>query len=112
MTNQKSKEEYHREAASLINAASSSASEASQSGEPAVSMELAFLTRGTFSGGHQSLDYSHRINIGIQQLATRHMDEALRSFEDVLATKPTNLVALLGKVPPFESLYESISSLK
>ncbi|KAJ4488867.1 RNA polymerase II-associated protein [Lentinula edodes] len=79
MTNQKSKEDYHREAASLINAASSSASEASQSGEPAVSMELAFLTRG------------------IQQLATRHMDEALRSFEDVLATKPTNLVALLGK---------------
>ncbi|KAJ3844010.1 RNA polymerase II-associated protein [Lentinula raphanica] len=79
MTNQKSKEEYHKEAASLINASAKSASEASQSGEPAVSMELAFLARG------------------IQQLATRHLDEALRSFEDVLATKPTNIVALLGK---------------
>ncbi|KAJ4490912.1 RNA polymerase II-associated protein [Lentinula aciculospora] len=79
MTNQKSKEEYHKEAASHINAASSSASEATQSGESVVSMELAFLTRG------------------IQQLATRHMDEALRSFEDVLAAKPSNLVALLGK---------------
>ncbi|KAJ3802188.1 RNA polymerase II-associated protein [Lentinula aff. detonsa] len=79
MTNQKPKEEYHKEAASLINAASKSASDANQSGEPAVGMELAFLTRG------------------IQQLATRHLDEALRSFEDVLATKPTNLVALLGK---------------
>ena len=27
------------------------------------------------------------------------MDEAMRSFEGVLAQKPTNLVALLGKVP-------------
>jgi hypothetical protein len=26
------------------------------------------------------------------------MDDALRSFEGVLAVKPTNLVALLGKV--------------
>lgn len=35
---------------------------------------------------------------GIQQLATRSMDDALRSFEGVLAEKPTNIVALLGKV--------------
>ncbi|KAH7878549.1 uncharacterized protein C8R40DRAFT_1066987 [Lentinula edodes] len=94
MTNQKSNEEYHREAASLINAASTSASEASQSGEPAISTELAFLTRGTFSSG-------------IQQLATGHMNKELCSFKDVLATKPTKLVALLGKVPPFESLSSS-----
>jgi hypothetical protein len=35
---------------------------------------------------------------GIQQLATRSMDDALRSFDGVLAEKPTNIVALLGKV--------------
>lgn len=35
---------------------------------------------------------------GIQQLATRSMDDAMRSFEGVLAEKPTNIVALLGKV--------------
>lgn len=36
--------------------------------------------------------------LGIQQLATRSLDDARRSFESVLITKPTNLVALLGKV--------------
>jgi RNA polymerase-associated protein CTR9 len=35
---------------------------------------------------------------GIQQLATRSMDDAMRSFDGVLAEKPTNVVALLGKV--------------
>lgn len=29
------------------------------------------------------------------------MDDAMRSFEGVLAEKPTNVVALLGKVLPF-----------
>ena len=45
--------------------------------------------------------------LGIQQLATRSMDDALRSFDAVLAEKPTNVVALLGKV---RSLY--LSSLR
>lgn len=44
-----------------------------------ISSTLAFLTRG------------------IQQLATRSMDDAMRSFEGVLVEKPTNVVALLGK---------------
>ena len=35
---------------------------------------------------------------GIQQLATRSTDDALRSFEGVLAERPTNVIALLGKV--------------
>lgn len=35
---------------------------------------------------------------GIIQLSTHNMDDALRTFDGVLATKPTNLVALLGKV--------------
>ncbi|KAF8893448.1 RNA polymerase II-associated protein [Infundibulicybe gibba] len=34
---------------------------------------------------------------GEGQLATRSMDDALRSFDGVLAEKPTNVVALLGK---------------
>ncbi|KIK69347.1 hypothetical protein GYMLUDRAFT_214453 [Collybiopsis luxurians FD-317 M1] len=76
MTGQKSKEDHHKEAAVLMNAAQRAASE---SDEQVSSMELAFLTRG------------------IQQLATRNMDEAMRSFDGVLAAKPTNLIALLGK---------------
>ena len=35
---------------------------------------------------------------GIQQLATGSMDDALGSFEGVLAKNKTNIVALLGKV--------------
>jgi RNA polymerase-associated protein CTR9 len=35
---------------------------------------------------------------GIQQLATGSLDDAMRSFDGVLAQNPTNLVAILGKV--------------
>lgn len=38
------------------------------------------------------------LSSGVHYLATRNMDEALRSFDSVLALKPTNLIALLGKV--------------
>ncbi|CAA7261853.1 unnamed protein product [Cyclocybe aegerita] len=75
MTSEKSKEEYNRDAAQYLNTGERVGAE---SGE-GVSGELAFLTRG------------------IQQLATRSMDDALRSFDGVLAEKPTNVVALLGK---------------
>ncbi|KAF9010665.1 RNA polymerase II-associated protein [Cyathus striatus] len=75
LKDERSKEEFYREAALHLNTADRVASE---SGE-GVSPTLAFLTRG------------------IQQLATRSMDDALRSFEGVLAEKPTNVVALLGK---------------
>lgn len=96
MTNQKSKEEYHKEAAALMNAAQRSASEG---GEPVVSTELAFLTRGIYTSNSTALPTEPVCSLGIQQLATRNMDEAMRSFDGVLAAKPTNVVALLGKVP-------------
>jgi RNA polymerase-associated protein CTR9 len=38
------------------------------------------------------------VSQGIHQLATGSMDDAMRSFEGVLAQNSTNLVALLGKV--------------
>jgi RNA polymerase-associated protein CTR9 len=38
------------------------------------------------------------VSQGIQQLATGSMDDAMRSFDGVLAQNPTNLVAILGKV--------------
>ncbi|KIJ58708.1 hypothetical protein HYDPIDRAFT_171184 [Hydnomerulius pinastri MD-312] len=53
--------------------------DAAAEGGEGVGGTLAFLTRG------------------IQQLATRSMDDAMRSFDGVLAEKPTNVVALLGK---------------
>lgn len=36
--------------------------------------------------------------VGIHQLATRSMEDALRCFDAVLATHSTNVIALLGKV--------------
>ncbi|KAF8895729.1 RNA polymerase II-associated protein [Gymnopilus junonius] len=75
MTSEKPKEDYYRDAAQYLNIGERVGAE---SGE-GVSVTLAFLTRG------------------IQQLATRSMDDAMRSFEGVLAEKPTNVVALLGK---------------
>ncbi|KAF8629244.1 hypothetical protein AX17_005823 [Amanita inopinata Kibby_2008] len=72
---EKSKEEYYKEAAQFLNTAERVAAEAGEG----IGSTLSFLTRG------------------IQQLATRSTDDALRSFDGVLAEKPTNLVALLGK---------------
>ncbi|KAH7920613.1 TPR-like protein [Leucogyrophana mollusca] len=75
LAGERTKEEYYKEAAQYLNSGERAAAE----GGEGVGGTLAFLTRG------------------IQQLATRSMDDALRSFEGVLAVKPTNLVALLGK---------------
>ncbi|PFH49770.1 hypothetical protein AMATHDRAFT_76029 [Amanita thiersii Skay4041] len=75
LTSERPKEDYYREAAQYLNTGERVAAEAGEG----VGGTLSFLTRG------------------IQQLATRSMDDALRSFEGVLAEKPTNLVALLGK---------------
>ena len=36
--------------------------------------------------------------VGIHQMATRSMEDALRCFDAVLSTHPTNVIALLGKV--------------
>lgn len=38
------------------------------------------------------------VSQGIQQLATGSMEDALDTFEGVLAQNHTNLVAILGKV--------------
>ncbi|KAF9464960.1 RNA polymerase II-associated protein [Collybia nuda] len=75
MTGEKSKEEYYRDAAQFLNTGERVGAESGDG----VGGTLSFLTRG------------------IQQLATRSMDDALRSFDGVLIEKPTNLVALLGK---------------
>jgi RNA polymerase-associated protein CTR9 len=91
MTNEKPKEEFYREAAQYLNMGERVATE---SGE-GIDGTLAFLTRGTVNT-LSLINYS--TFIGIQQLATRSMDDALRSFDGVLAAKPTNLIALLGKV--------------
>ncbi|KAM6502121.1 RNA polymerase II-associated protein [Amanita muscaria] len=72
---EKPKEEYYREAAQYLNTGERVAAEAGEG----VGGTLSFLTRG------------------IQQLATRSIDDALRSFDAVLAEQPTNVVALLGK---------------
>ncbi|KAG7093919.1 hypothetical protein E1B28_007555 [Marasmius oreades] len=71
---QKTKEQYFHEATALMNRGIGM----SQSEAP-VDGQLAFLTRG------------------ILQLDTRSFDEAMRSFEQVLGDKPTNIVALFGK---------------
>ncbi|KIJ58709.1 hypothetical protein HYDPIDRAFT_33920 [Hydnomerulius pinastri MD-312] len=75
LTGVRPKEEYYRDAAQYLNTGERAAAE----GGEGVGGTLAFLTRG------------------IQQLATRSMDDAMRSFDGVLAEKPTNVVALLGK---------------
>ncbi|KAI0081989.1 RNA polymerase II-associated protein [Panus rudis PR-1116 ss-1] len=69
---EKPRDEFFKEASQHMNQGSAGATE----GMPTI---LAFLTRA------------------ILQLGTRAMDDAMRSFEGVLANKPTNIVALLGK---------------
>ncbi|TFK54552.1 RNA polymerase II-associated protein [Heliocybe sulcata] len=75
MSKEKPKEDYYREAAQMLNSSERAVTESGEGFDPT----LAFLTRG------------------IQQLATRSLDDALRTFEGVLVQKPTNVVALLGK---------------
>ncbi|KAG1889868.1 hypothetical protein F4604DRAFT_1707232 [Suillus subluteus] len=80
LTNVRPKEEYYQASCSSI---STTGERAAAEGGEGVGGTLAFLTRGTA--------------LGYKQLATRSMDDAMRSFEGVLAEKPTNVVALLGK---------------
>lgn len=94
----KTKDDFHREAAHLLNKGDRLSY---TEGGSMISSTLAFLTRGMDSPcAAQDCGLSLA---GIQQLATRSMDDAMRSFEGVLVEKPTNVVALLGKVrlPPF-----------
>ena len=94
MTSEKSKEEYYRDAAQYLNTGERVVSD---SGDR-VSGTLAFLTRGRESYFLPPSPFL-MISQGIQQLATGSMDDALGSFEGVLAQNSTNLVAILGKVP-------------
>ncbi|KAI0786580.1 RNA polymerase II-associated protein [Abortiporus biennis] len=75
MRKEKPRDEYYREAAQYLNQGERAVAE---SGE-GMGTTLSFLTRA------------------ILQLGNRSMDDALRSFDGVLAQKPTNVVALLGK---------------
>jgi len=89
---ERTKEGYYREAAQFLNAGERAAAE----GGEGVGGTLAFLTRGA---SYLRCRMNTRLPYeGIHQLATRSMDDALRSFEGVLSEKPTNIVALLGKV--------------
>ena len=93
MTSEKSKEEYYRDAAQYLNTGERVISD---SGE--VSGTLAFLTRGRNYIFSSQITLSLMVLQGIHQLATGSMDDAMRSFDGVLAQNPTNLVAILGKV--------------
>ncbi|KAL0956914.1 hypothetical protein HGRIS_003018 [Hohenbuehelia grisea] len=73
MAGEKPKDAYYKDAAQFLNAS------ARYDPGSSLSNMLLFLTRG------------------IQQLATRSLDDALRSFNSILMEKPTNLIALLGK---------------
>ncbi|KAJ8515561.1 hypothetical protein ONZ45_g7046 [Pleurotus djamor] len=77
LTKERRKEELNNEAAQLINKAEKFREENPE--DAASTNTLLFLTRG------------------VHQLATRSIDDALRSFESVLTQQPRNLVALLGK---------------
>ena len=96
LAGEKSKEAYYKDSAQFLNAGEKAAYE----GGEGSGGTLAFLTRGIpdhFVRRTTCLDQKILL-LGIQQLATRSMDDALRSFDGVLAEKPTNIVALLGKV--------------
>ena len=91
MTSQKTKEDHYKEAAMCINASDNSLRQNESDGGVLFLLArgiLAFISTGT-----------RLLNcIGIHQLATRSMEDALRCFDAVLSTHPTNIIALLGKV--------------
>ncbi|KAH9929574.1 RNA polymerase II-associated protein [Epithele typhae] len=74
MTTEKPRDEYNKEAAQLFNTGERATAESGES-----QMMLSVLTRG------------------ILQLSSGQWDDAARTFDSVLAEKPTNVVALLGK---------------
>lgn len=86
MTDQKTKTDYYKEAAVYLN----SGVEVGFNGG-----HLVFLTRGS---SDSQLATFLMLALGIHQLATRAMSDAMTSFNGVLEEKPTNLIALLGKV--------------
>ncbi|THH01100.1 hypothetical protein EW026_g1546 [Hermanssonia centrifuga] len=75
MRKEKIREDFYRESAQYLNRGEKAATDAGEG----VGSTLGFLTRA------------------ILQLSSGDMENALRSFDGVLAEKPTNVVALLGK---------------
>lgn len=97
MTEEKPRDEYYKDAAQYFNLGEKATAESG-----AVGSMLSILTRG------------------ILQMGTRAMDDALRSFDGVLSTKPNNIAALLGKAkilyarrqfPPALKLFQTVLKL-
>ncbi|KAJ7213002.1 RNA polymerase II-associated protein [Mycena pura] len=84
MKDGQTKAEYYKEAAIHLNSGA----------RVGFDGHLAFLTRG------------------IHQLATRAMPDAMASFNDVLAQKPTNLIALIGRARILYAQRNFLESLK
>ena len=73
----------------------SNVTQAEHLGEAAGHLNTASKAAGGLGGSTEILGYLTR---GAHQLASRQLDEALRSFEGVLSKSQHNVVALLGKV--------------
>lgn len=105
---ERSQAAFHREATTHMNTANQCVADATHeykiTGEGSHMDYLeavTYLTRGSSCMFEAELrTYSF---LGILQLSTRNMDDALRTFDGVLSKKPTNLVALLGKVSPMHT---------
>jgi len=91
MTSQKTKEEHYKDAAMCVNASDGALQQSESDGGV-----LFLLARGIFTSALSSV--SSYNCVGIHQMATRSMEDALRCFDAVLLTHPTNVIALLGKV--------------
>jgi len=91
MRSQKTKEEHYKDAAMCVNASDSALRQSESDGGV-----LFLLARGIFTSAPSSA--SSLSCVGIHQMATRSMEDALRCFDAVLSTHPTNVIALLGKV--------------
>jgi len=76
MSKEKPKDAYHEEAVKCIGQGRSAAQQYGMD----IADEKSLLVRGLY------------------QLAITSLDDALSSFESVLVQKPTNIVALMGKV--------------
>jgi hypothetical protein len=95
MSAENTKEHYYREATTYLNAGDKANAEAG----PSANNVRAFLTRGKLADVLHVRLYKTLISLsGITLLATNSLDEAYRAFESVNSIKPTNIIALMGKV--------------
>ena len=92
MTSEKQRDSYTLEAAGLFNQGERAAAESGES-----QMMLSVLTRGVCTR-YLNLYLAYVRPQGILQLSSGQWDDAARTFESVVNEKPTNVIALLGKV--------------